>query len=202
MKIIVIEGLSLVGKTTLCKALCSHYTAMGMKCKCCHHGHLTNDDTVERLYGQAIASYNSWSVLGAVRQSILSIQKDFEAYQATKHLFSDIDIAFLDRHYMSQYVVARYFGVDTQFDFSKPENYFEFLITSSYTERLQRSAQRGDNHSKLTDYTLESLQIHKVFEELYKEYVRVNEVSSDFVFCNEHFDIIEKVIARINGLIF
>lgn len=201
MRIIVIEGLSLVGKTTLCKDLCSHYTAMGMNCKYCHHGHLTNDDMSERLYRQAITFYNSWSVSDAVRQSVLSIQKDYEAYQASKHLFSDIDIVFLDRHYMSQYVVARYFGVDTQFDFSRPENYFEFLITSSYTERLQRSAQRGDNHSKLTDYTLESLQIHKAFEELYKEYVRVNEVSSDFVFCNDHFDIVDKVINRINGLV-
>ena len=197
MKIIVIEGLSLVGKTTLCKA----YTAMGMKCKYCHHGHLTNDDTGERLYRQAIDSYNSWSVSDAVRQSILSIQKDYAAYQSTKHLFSDIDVAFLDRHYMSQYVVAQYFGVDAEFDFNRPENYFEFLITSSYASRLQRSAQRGDNHSKLTDYTLKSPQIHKAFEDIYQEYVRINEISSDFVFCNEHFDIIDKVIDRISRLI-
>ena len=201
MRIIVIDGLSLVGKTTLCKDLYNHYTAEGMSCKYCHHGHLTNDDAGEQLYRQAIASYNSWSVSDAVKQSILSIQKDYEAYQATKHLFSDIDIILLDRHYMSQYVVARYFGVDTQFDFNRPENYFEFLITTGYAERLRRSAQRGDNHSRLTDYTLKSRQIHSAFEGLYKEYVRVNGISSDFVFCNDYFDIIGKVIAKINSLV-
>lgn len=155
----------------------------------------------ERLYRQAIASYNSWNVSAAVEQSILSIQKDYEAYQATKHLFSNIDIAFLDRHYMSQYVAARYFEVDIHYDFNRPENYFELLIISSYAERLKRSVQRGNNHSKLTDYTLGSLQIHNAFEDLYKEYVRANGLSSDFTFCNDCFNIVEKVINTIDELV-
>ena len=169
MTIIVIEGLSLTGKTTICTRLMQYYTRLGKKCKYCHHGHLTNDVQAEDFYRKAIGAYNSWSVQDAIGWSFLSLQQDWKVFVSDPRFSHEIDIFFLDRHYTSQYVVAEHFGVSTAITFQPPIRYFEFLITTRYEELLRRAFARGDNHSRLTDYTLSNPKIHSDFERIYKK---------------------------------
>lgn len=201
MTIIVIEGLSLTGKTTLCTELMQYYSCLGKKCKYCHHGHLTNDPKGEEFYKKAIDAYNSWSVQDALSWSFLSLEQDWKAFESSPELYSELDILFLDRHYTSQYVVAEHFHYGTQITFRRPANYFEFLITTSHEELLKRAAIRGDNHSRLTDYTLSNSKIHSDFERLYQKYATLAGTPPEHIICNDDFTALEKLISLINRLI-
>lgn len=201
MTIIVIEGLSLTGKTTLCTKLTQYYSYRGKKCKYCHHGHLTNNSKGEDYYRKAINAYNSWSVQDALKWSFLSLQQDWRVFVSEPRLHSEIDIFFLDRHYTSQYVVAEHFRSDIQTAFQRPACYFEFLITASHEELLKRASARGDNHSRLTDYTLSDPKIHSDFERLYKKYEALAGTPPEHIINNDDFSAFEKLIPLINRLI-
>lgn len=196
--IIVIEGLSLTGKTTLCKQLFQHYVEEGLKCKLCSHGHLFNDETAEKYYQNAIMAYNKWSIQDAIHWSISSIQQDYWAFEQNQNEFSGIDIFFLDRHYLSQYAVADYFSFPQLPVFQRPPLYHEFLITANYDERKRRSSIRNDNHSKLTDYTLSSPEIHLSFENLYIKHLLRHGTTSDHIICNDNYEAIHSVIRIID----
>ena len=201
MTIIVIEGLSLTGKTSLCNKLIQHYSHLGKKCRLCHHGHLTNDPNGETFYRKAIDAYNIWSIPDALKWSFLSLQQDWRAFVADQGSYSETDIAFLDRHYTSQYVVAEHFQFDVQHDFYRPARYFEFLITASHKELLKRASIRKDNHSKLTDYTLSDPKIHSDFERIYKKYEALVGTPPEHIISNDNFGAYEKMVTVIDRLI-
>ena len=201
MTIIVIEGLSLTGKTTLCTKLIQQYSRLGKKCKYCHHGHLIGDPKGEYFYRKAIDAYNSWLVQDALRWSFLSLQQDWGTFVSESELYSEVDIFFLDRHYTSQYVAAEHFRCDVQDAFHRPSCYFEFLITADHGELLKRASARGDNHSRLTDYTLSNPKIHSDFEQLYKKHEALAGTPSEHIISNNDFSAFEKLILLINRLI-
>ncbi len=200
MFIIVIEGLSLVGKTTLCENLLRYYEKAGKVCRFCRHGHLTSNTTAISYYKQAIMAYNSWQLQNAVELSINSIQTDYFDFCSSDILKQHIDIIFLDRHFISQYVVAEYFNINTKVTFCKPEHYFEFLLTANYPELLRRASIRKNNHSKLTDYTLSSSHIHKEFEDLYKKYILLNN-PPEHIIENDDFGGFKAIVPLIDNLI-
>lgn len=200
MVVIVIEGLSLVGKTTLCKNLLRYYKKLGKTCRFCRHGHLTANTTAISYYNQAITAYNSWQLQNAVELSINSIQADYLDFCSNEALKQSVDIIFLDRHFISQYVVAEHFNIDTEIIFCRPECYFEFLLTTNYTELLRRASIRKNNHSQLTDYTLSSLYIHKEFEDLYKKYILLNN-PPEHIIKNDDFSGFKAIIPLIDDLI-
>lgn len=200
MIIIVIEGLSLVGKTTLCANLVQYYTNKGKVCRFCQHGHLATNSKAITYYHQAISAYNSWQFKKALDYSIKSLQADYSDFYSNSGDNQDVDIIFLDRHFTSQYVVAEYFGIDIEIDFQKPTHYFEFLLTTNYPELLRRSTIRNDNHSKLTDYTLSNFHTYEVFEYLYKKYIlQCN--PSEHIIKNDDFRAAESLIPLINKFI-
>lgn len=200
--IIVIEGLSLTGKTTICKQLYQHYVEKGMKCKLCFHGHLYNDEIAQKYYQKAIMAYNEWSIQDAIHWSISSIQQDYWAFEQNKNKFDGIDIIFLDRHYLSQYAVAEHFSFPQTPVFQRPPLYYEFLITSNYIERNRRASIRNNNHSKLTDYTLSSLEIHLNFENLYKKHLLHHGATPNHIICNDNFEAIHSLIRIIDDLLY
>lgn len=200
MVMIVIEGLSLVGKTTLCKHLLQYYEKSGKICRFCQHGHLTANTKAISYYKQAITAYNSWQLQNAVELSINSLQTDYFDFCSSNILKQHIDIIFLDRHFISQYVVADYFNINTEVTFCKPEHYFEFLLTTNYTELLRRASIRKNNHSKLTDYTLSSSYVHKEFEDLYKKYILLNN-PPEHIIENDDFRGFKAIVPLIDNLI-
>lgn len=200
MIIIVIEGLSLTGKTTLCKSLLKYYKDAGKKCRFCPHGHLTTNEDAISYYKQAISAYNSWQLQNAIDYSFKSLQVDYSDFLLNSKQNQNIDIVFLDRHFTSQYVVAEYFNNFHKVDFSRPKYYFEFLLTSSYSELLRRSIARNDNHSKLTDFTLSNSCIHEKFETLYKKYILLHN-PLEYIIQNDDFSAIKTIIPMINQLI-
>ena len=153
MTIIVIEGLSLTGKTFLCKKLNNYYANQGIHCRYCPHGHLTDSQVAEVYYQNALRAWNSWNVNVAINWSIKSIRQDYQTFSRKIKSFEN-ELIFLDRHFTSQFVMAEYFMVDFSATFNKIENYYEFLLTCDFKELCRRSIIRGDNHSRLTDYTL------------------------------------------------
>lgn len=200
MVIIVIEGLSLVGKTTLCKNLLQYYKKLGNTCRFCQHGHLTTNPIAISYYNRAIMAYNSWQLQNAVDWSIKSIQIDYLDFCSNDVLKQDVDIIFLDRHFVSQYVVAEHFKIHTGINFCKPEGYFEFMLTTDYMELLRRASIRKNNHSKLTDYTLSNLRIHKEFEDLYKKNILLNN-PPEHIIRNDNFSGFNSIVPLINDLI-
>lgn len=200
--IIVIEGLSLTGKTTICKQLYQHYAEKGLKCKLCFHGHFCNDATTEKYYRKAIMTYDEWSIQDAIYWSISSIQRDYWVFKQNQKKFDGIDIIFLDRHYLSQYVVAEYFSFPRMPVFQRPSLYYEFLITANYVERNRRASIRNDNHSKLTDYTLSSPEVHLNFENLYKKHLLRHGATPDYIICNDNFGAIHSLINIIDNLFY
>lgn len=200
MIIIVIEGLSLVGKTTLCKNLLQYYEESGKICRFCRHGHLTTNTKAISYYNQAIKAYNSWQLQNAIELSINSIQADYFDFCSNDILKQHVDIIFLDRHFISQYVVAEHFNINIPVTFYKPENYFEFLLTANYAELLRRASIRKNNHSKLTDYTLSSPHVHKEFEDLYKKHILLNN-PPEHVIKNDDFSGFKAIVPLIDKLI-
>lgn len=200
--IIVIEGLSLTGKTTICRQLYQHYVEKGIKCKVCFHGHLYNDEIAEEYYRKAIRAYNEWDIQDAIHWSILSIQQDYCAFEQNQNKFDGIDIIFLDRHYLSQHAVAEHFAFPQVPVFERPSLYYEFLITANYFERNRRALIRNDNHSKLTDYTLSSPEIHLDFENLYKKHLLRYSTTSNQIICNDNFEAIHSLIRIIDDLLY
>lgn len=200
MIIIVIEGLSLVGKTTLCKNLLQYYEELGKICRFCHHGHLTTNAKAISYYNQAIKAYNSWQLQEAIELSINSIQTDYVDFCSNDILKQHVDIIFLDRHFISQYVVAEHFNINIEGTFYKPENYFEFLLTTNYMELIRRASIRKNNHSKLTDYTLSSQYIHNDFENLYKKYTLLNN-PPEHIIKNDDFSGFKAIVPLIDKLI-
>lgn len=201
MAIIVIEGLSLTGKTTLCHQLIQHFSSQGRKCIYCHHGHLTDNSIGEAFYQKAISAYNSWAVEDAVRWSVLSLQQDYMAYLSNPSMYSDSELVFLDRHFTSQRAVAEHFKVDIEINFQRPLTYFEFLITARFEDRLARADKRKDNHSRLTDYTLSSSIIHADFDNLYKSHALSEGTPPEHIIDNSNFTAFQKMIPLIDKLL-
>lgn len=194
------EGLSLTGKTSLCKSLLKYYKERGKICRFCPHGHITADADAISYYEQAISAYNSWQIQTAIACSSKSLQADYSNFLLNGGLYQDIDILFLDRHLISQYVVAEHFNVCAEMDFPRPECYFEFLLTANYSELLRRCFVRRDNHSKLTDYTLSKPHIHDEFEALYRKYILLHN-PPEYIIQNDDFNAFKTIIPMINKLI-
>lgn len=199
MIIIVIEGLSLTGKTSLCKSLLKYYRGIGKVCRFCPHGHLTANAEAISYYEQAISAYNSWQLQAAIACSFKSLQADYWDFLLNGGLDQTIDIIFIDRHFISQYVVAEHFNFFIEVDFPRPKCYFEFLLTTNYLELQRRSFIRKDNHSKLTDYTLSNSHIHEEFESLYRKYILLHN-PPEYIIQNDNFSAIKTIIPMINKL--
>lgn len=200
MTIIVIEGLSLTGKTTLCKRLNNYYSNQGIRCRYCPHGHLTDSQVADVFYQNALQAWNSWDVNAAINWSMKSIRQDYETFCQEKSSFED-ELIFLDRHFTSQFVMAEYFMIDFSAMFNKVENYYEFLLTCDFKELHRRSIIRGDNHSKLTDYTLSTPDIHQDMERLYRKYVLQHGTPKNHIIDNTIFQSFDRILPIIDNLI-
>lgn len=200
MTIIVIEGLSLVGKTTLCKRLDKYYSNQGISCHYCPHGHLTDNQAVEAYYQNALRAWNSWDVHAAINWSMKSIHHDYEIFGQEMSSFGK-ELIFLDRHFTSQFVMAEHFMIDFSPQFNKVENYYEFLLTCDFNELRKRSIIRGDNHSRLTDYTLSTPDIHQDMERLYRKYVLLHGMPLNHIIDNTEFQSFDKILPMIDSLI-
>ena len=126
MLIVNIEGLSLSGKTTLCKNLSDAYTKKGYSCIYRPHGHLTNDVVSECFFRHAMEMLKKWDfknneiILKFIRYGFLSLIRDYSVFLNEIESYDNIDIVFLDRHFMSHYVIADYFGAT----YTKKKNAF------------------------------------------------------------------------------
>lgn len=200
MTIIVIEGLSLTGKTTLCKRLVKYYSNQGIPCRYCPHGHLTDNRSVEVYYQNALRAWNSWDVHAAINWSMKSIHHDYEIFCQEISSFEK-ELIFLDRHFTSQFVMAEHFMIDFSAQFNKVENYYEFLLTCDFNELRKRSIIRGDNHSKLTDYTLSTPDIHQDMERLYRKYILLHGMPLKHIIDNTESQSFDKILPMIGSLI-
>lgn len=200
MTIIVIEGLSLTGKTTLCKRLGKYYSNQGIPCRYCPHGHLTDNQTAEVYYQNALQAWNSWDIPAAINWSMKSIHHDYEIFGQEKRPFGK-ELIFLDRHITSQFVMAEHFMFDFSDWFNTIGNYYEFLLTCDFDELRKRSIIRGDNHSRLTDYTLSAPDIHQDMERLYTKYVLLHGMPLNHIIDNTEFQSFDKILPIIDSLI-
>lgn len=201
MIIVVIEGLSLVGKTTVCEKLINHYKATGKRCILCKHGHLSIDAEVDEYYRNAIQAYNRWDIPSAIEWSFLSLERDYNQFLLDGGFSQNWDIVFLDRHFTSQHVVAEYFNISYPLKFQRPSShYYEFLLTSEYKALLNRARVRQDNHSRLTDYTLSSEKTHNSFDTLYKKTILKNNPETH-ILDNNDFTASRSLVNRINLLL-
>ncbi len=199
MIIVVVEGLSLSGKTTLCQAIKDHYMQKGIVCKICPHGHLTNNKESVAFYNRGIDAYNAHQFKTGIQLGMCSLDIDYNAFR--KMPSAKEDILILDRHYTSQYATATYFGITIESCFSPPERYYEFLVQASYGELCRRALLRGDNHSKLTDYILSDPNIYQKFMELYRYYILEHGNPKEHIVDNEQFQAKNAIIQRIDQLL-
>lgn len=172
----------------------------GIICKVCPHGHLTDNKEAKMYYNCGIDAYNAQHFKKAIYLGFQSLNADYCAFQKMSKIREDILI--LDRHYTSQYVTAMHFGVAIDSRFFQPQQYYEFLIETSYNELCRRSILRGNNHSKLTDYILSSPTIYQEFTELYRSNILEHGNPKEYIINNERFQAEAAIIPQIDQLLY
>ncbi len=207
MLIITIEGLSLTGKTTICNQLVNYFSAKGLKCKYCHHGHLTDDSLSELYYQKAIHLINDWDfnntqiIYDFLDLGFKSLKRDYEKFMENIQDMKDIDIFILDRHFADQYVAAKYFN----YIYEKTEillpNYYEIILVCDYKQAIYRSQLRNDNHGKLTDYILSSEAIYTCFQSEYSDYYNKKNIYTCELLDNTNYTAIQKILRKFEELI-
>ena len=203
MFIVNIEGLSLSGKTTLCKNLSETYTKKGYSCIYRPHGHLTDDVVSKYFFRYAMKILEKWDfknneiIFKYIRYGFLSLIRDYSVFLNKSESYDNIDIVFLDRHFMSHYVIADYFKT-TYRKKKMPSNYYQFLLVCQYNELIERSIKRSDNHGKLTDFILSDEKIFRQIQNIYLSHIVSKKQSIIF---NDDFSAQKYIESKIEELV-
>ncbi len=201
MLIIAVEGLSLVGKTTLCNQLMEHYIMKNVSCSYRKKGRLTGNYDIDPLSAEALRCIEEWdfqnrdTIHRFIRYGFHGMIEDYEQFLSNEQLYSSFDLMILDRHFTDQYVVADHFGYEYEPVHNILENYLEIALLCDHRELKRRSMIRNDNHGKLTDYTLGSQEIHNSFQKSYSVHVLSH---GGHILENTGFSALQDAIALID----
>lgn len=207
MVFLAFEGLSFTGKTTLCNQLIEYYKKKGLKCKYCSHGHLTENSTVNLHYKKAMKIVQNWDfknkniITSFLEQGFKSLYMDYSEYIKKPFSPNEFDLVFIDRHFTDQYVTAEHFKNKYVKIQNNLPNYFELILECTYEETIKRASVRRNNHSKLTDYILNSKLVFSDFQEEYKKYSQMNLHNQCIIVDNTNYNALIKIKKKIEEII-
>ncbi|WP_439876905.1 hypothetical protein ACSLGG_31080 (plasmid) [Bacillus mycoides] len=205
MKIFTLEGLPLVGKSTIGMDLCAHFNSIGIK-SIYRHGQITNNEAANRCIKKAFECLDKWDysnhegLYDFIKYRYEQIYIDFIEFQDTYEQFIDVEYLFLDRYIDGHDVTASIFGY-TPPNFSEMINFsefltIEFLLICGYKERKRR-AQIRKKTNNLTKYSVINSDIHSLMQDRYI-YFSQNNDKGKIVLSDSSLDLKKCIIGEIN----
>lgn len=204
MKIITLEGLPLVGKTSVGVSLCEYFNQNGIK-SIYKHGQITENESAKLCVKKAFKSLEKWDysnkqpLFDFIKYRYEQINIDFYEFKNNYNQFSEIEYLFLDRYITGHNIMARYFGYDKPI--TCEDKYYELLpreilLVCEFEERKKRALDR-EKTNKFTKYSIKNNYIHNSLQKDYDDYFQ-NRCNCQMIFNNKYISAekMSKVITK------
>lgn len=203
MKIITLEGLPLVGKSTIGKQLCQYLNSNSKTC-IYRHAQITKSKVAQISIKKGFDCLSKWDYLNNepihdfIKYRYEQIFNDYKEFEKSQDQYAELDYIILDRYISGINIMSDIFQYRMPtYDLKEYYNFLckEFLITSDYAERKDRAFKRKHTNN-FTIYSTQNLSINDSIQMYHKRYFQQNEFGC--VISNNNFEAFDNILDYIN----